>query len=421
MKAFSALKAKHILWAAVPVVAVILLISVSHSGAKTALTAPPPPVVEVAPVEQRSVPIYGEYIGTLTGFVNATIKAQVTGYLRKQSYKEGSYVRKGQLLFQIDPQPFQAALDQAQGRLAQAKSQLLVDQAQVATAIANQLESQLDVNRYTPLAKAEAVSQQDLDDAVQSNRANQARVQAAKAAIASAKAQIESAQAEVETARINLNFTRIVSPIDGIAGIAEAQVGDLVSTTSGPLTTVSTLNPIKDYFTMSEQAYLEAARQYAYNVGPSSEKTGRTTGRPTRLELILSDGSVYPYPGTFYFADRAVDPNTGTIRIAGLFPNPGNVLRPGQYGKVRSVIRVEKNALLIPQAAVNELQGSTLVDVVGPGNRVAIRPVKLGDRVGAGWIVLSGVKLGDRVIVEGQQMLGPGMPVNPKPFKAGNS
>src|ERR1700739_2208740 len=256
MKINSVLKLKHVAWASGALVAVILVSIVTHSRAKASTQAPPSPVVEVAAVEQKDVPVYGEWIGTLTGQVNADVKAQVTGYLLTRNYKEGSFVHKGQLLFEIDPRPFQAALDQTKGQLAQAQAQLILDQAQLATAEANQLKSQLDVEKYEPLAKANAVSKQDLDNANQTNLANKAQVQAAQAAIAAAKAQIQASQAQVETASINLGFTRVVSPIDGIAGIAQAQVGDLVSTSSGPLTTVSTLDPIRDYFTVSEQQYL---------------------------------------------------------------------------------------------------------------------------------------------------------------------
>jgi membrane fusion protein (multidrug efflux system) len=374
-------------------------------------------VVEVAPVEQRDVPVYGEWIGTLAGQVTADVKAQVTGYLIRRNYTEGSYVTKGQLLFEIDPRPFQAALDQAKGQLAQAEAQLTQGEAQLATAEANQLKSQLDVDRYAPLVKAEAVSQQDLDNATQTNLANKAQVQAAKAAIAAAKAQIQAGQAAVETAGINLGFTRITSPIDGIVGIAQAQVGDLVSTSSGALTTVSTVDPIRDYFTVSEQEYLEAANYYSFAAEPSSNGGRGTTRRPTRLEMILSDGRSYPYPGTFYFADRAVDQNTGSIQLAALFPNPGNVLRPGQYGKVRTVVSVQHNALVIPQAAVNEQQGSYQVAVVGPDDKVAIRPVQVGEKTGTMWVISDGLKPGERVVVEGQQQLRPGMPVETKPFE----
>jgi membrane fusion protein (multidrug efflux system) len=407
MKIKSVLKPKHVAWASGVLLAAILGVAVSRSGAKPSAQAPSSPVVEVAPVEKRNVPIFGEWIGTLTGQVNADEKAQVTGYLLTRNYKEGSFVRKGQLLFEIDPRPFRAALDQAKGQLAQAQAQLVQDQAQLATAEANQLKSQLDVEKYEPLAKVDAVSKQDFDNATQTNLANKAQVKAAEAAIASAKAQIESGEAAVETASINLGFTRVVSPIDGIAGIAQAQVGDLVSTSSGPLTTVSTLDPIRDYFTVSEQEYLALQKRFS---SPDKDHW--------KLQLILSDGTTYPQEGEFYFADRQVNPNTGAIQLAALFPNPGNVLRPGQYGKVRAVIREQQNANLIPQAAVNEQQGSYLVAVVDRDNRVSMRPVQVGQRTDTMWVIDGGLKPGDRVIVEGQQNLRPGMTVQTKPFKS---
>jgi RND family efflux transporter MFP subunit len=365
-----------------------------------------PPVVEVAQVEMRDVPVYGEWIGTLTGQVNANIKAQVTGYLLTRNYKEGSYVRKGQLLFQIDPRPFQAALDQAKGQLALAQAQLVQDEAQLATAEANELQSRLNVEKYAPLAKEQAASQQDLDNANQTNRANKAQVEAAKAAIVAAKAQIQANQAAVEAAAINLNFTNIASPIDGIAGIALAQVGDLVSSSSGNLTTISALDPIRDYFTVGEQEYLALQKKFS---GPGAERW--------KLQLILADGTTYAHEGDFYFADRQVDQNTGAIQLAALFHNPGNILRPGQYGKVRAVMQVQWNALLIPQAAVTEQQGSYLVDVVGSGNRVEVRPVQVGEHVGAMWVIQRGLKAGERVVVLGEQNLKPGMEVQTRPFK----
>jgi membrane fusion protein (multidrug efflux system) len=357
------------------------------SGAGTAA----PPDVMVAQVEQKDVPMYGEWIGTLDGFVNADVKAQVTGYLVRQNYQEGGLVGKGQLLFEIDPHPFEAALDQAEGQLAEATAQL-------ANAEAVQIRTQLDVERYTPLAREQAASQQDLDNATQNNLA-------AKATVATARAQIKIAEAAVETAKLNLGFTRLTSPISGIAGQAQLQVGALVNTSSIPVTTVSTLDPIRDYFTVSEQDYLQLQKQFS---GSDRQRW--------KLQLILADGTVYPHEGVFYFAGRAVDQNTGAIQLAALFPNPGNVLRPGQYGKVRAVVRIETGALLVPQAAVTELQGSYQADVVGPDGKVAIRPVKVGDRIGTMWIIEDGLKAGERVVAEGQQALRPGMIVQPKPF-----
>jgi membrane fusion protein (multidrug efflux system) len=402
MKSF--LKLKHVAWASGVAIVLVLLIVVTRSHARPTVQAATAPVVEVAAAEQRNIPVYGEWIGTLTGQVNADVKAQVTGYLLTRNYQEGSFVHKGQVLFNIDPRPFKAALDQAKGQLAQAEAQLIQDQAQLAAANANQLKSQLDVEKYAPLAQANAVSQQEYDDATQTDLANKAQVKAAEAAIAAAKAQIQTSKAAVETASINLGFTRIVSPIDGIAGIAQAQVGDLVNTGSGPLTTVSTLDPIRDYFTVSEQQYLGLQKRF-------SEKGA------WKLQLILADGSTYPQQGQFYFADRQVNPNTGAIQLAALFPNPGNVLRPGQYGKIRAIVRVQQNAVLIPQAAVNEQQGSYLVDVVDKDSRVDSRRVEVGQRTDTMWVIDRGLKPGDRVIVEGQQNLRPGMTVQTQAFK----
>jgi len=406
MKIKSVLKPKQVAWISGVLFASILGVTVSRSAAKPSTQTPSLPVVEVAPVEEKDVPINGEWIGTLTGQVNADVKGQITGYLLTRNYKEGSFVRKGQILFEIDPRPFQAALDQVRGQLAQAQAQLVQDEAQLSTAEANQLKSQLNVEKYEPLAKVDAVSKQDFDNATQTDLANKAQIKAAEAAIAAAKAQIKASEAAVETATINLSFTRVISPIDGIAGIAQAQVGDLVSTSSGPLTTVSTLDPIRDYFTVSEQQYLALQKRFS-----DSERDH------WKLQLILADGTTYPQEGQFYFADRQVNPNTGAIQLAALFPNPGNVLRPGQYGKVRAIVRVQQNALLIPQAAVNEQQGSNLVAVVDKDNRVSMRPVQVGQRTDTMWVIDGGLKPGDRVIVEGQQNLRPGMTVQTKPFK----
>jgi RND family efflux transporter MFP subunit len=354
------------------------------------------PDVEVVQVEQKDVPIYREWIGTLDGFTNADVKAQVTGYLMRQGYQEGAFVKKGQLLFEIDPRPFQAALDQAQGQLAQATAAL-------ANAEAVQGRTELDVNRYTPLAKEQAASQQDLDNAVQNNLA-------AKATVATAKAQIKSAEAAVETAKINLDFTRLIAPIDGIAGQAQLQVGALVNPSSVAVTSVSTVDPIKVYFTVGEPQYLEWRRRFP------TETTRQAAAKNLRLELILADGSTYPHEGTFYFADRQVNESTGAIRIAGLFSHPANILRPGGYGKVRAVIRTQQGALLVPQRAVSELQGGYQVAVVDDQNKVNIRTVEVADRVGNQWVIAEGLKPGERVVAEGIQKVRPGMQVNAKPF-----
>jgi membrane fusion protein (multidrug efflux system) len=360
-----------------------------------------PPDVEVVQVEQRDIPIFGEWIGTLDGFTNADVRAQVTGYIMRQGYQEGAFVKKGQLLFEIDPRPFQAALDQAQGQLAQAKASL-------ATAEAIQGRTQLDVERYTPLARVQAASQQDLDNAVQNNLA-------AKASVETSRAQIKTAEAALETARINLDFTRLIAPIDGIAGQAQLQVGALVNLGSGPVTSVSTVDPIKVYFTVGEPQYLAWRKRFP------TESSRLEADKNLRLELILADGSTYAHEGTFYFADRQVNESTGAIRIAGLFPNPANILRPGGYGKVRAAIRIQKDALLVPQRAVSELQGGYQIAAVDDANKVSIRTVKVGERVGSDWIIADGLKPGERVIAEGVQKVRPGMQVNPKPFAAVSS
>ena len=403
-----------------------LLAVTSHSKVQEMAQAVALPEVEVVQVTQQDVPISSEWIGTLEGMVNATIKAQVTGYLRKQHYTEGAFVTQGQVLFEIDPRPFQAALDQAkgelakaQGQLVQANAQLMQANAQLAQAEANQGKTQLDVDRYIPLAKAQAITTQDLDNAVQNNLAAKAQVAAAKAgievakaAIVAAKAVVEAAKAVVATATLNLGFTTILSPIDGIAGIATAQVGDLVGPNSGTLTTVSTLDPIKVYFTASEQAYLNFVRR---NPTPAEQLAAQ---KRLELELVLADGTTYPHKGTFFVADREVNVQTGSIRLAGLFPNPGNILRPGQYGRVRAVTRRQEGALLVPQRAVTELQGRYQVAVVDSENKINIRTVKVGERVGTMWVIDEGLHPGERVVVEGLQKVRPGMVVHPTPFVA---
>ena len=411
----------------IDILAATVLIPIAMAAAgctrvTSAAGSPRPPEVEVVQVEQRDVPIYHEWIGTLDGMVNAAIRAQVTGYLLTQDYSEGSFVKKGQLLFEIDPRPFDAALAQAQGQLAQAKgqlaqakAQLAQSQAQLQQSMASQKRTQLDVDKYTPLAKQQAVTQQELDNAVQNNVAAQAQIEASNAGVETAKAQIEastaaveSAQAAVEAAKVNTGFTHLTSPIDGIAGQAQVQVGNLVNPSSGVITTVSTLDPIRGNFTVGEQEYLSLTRG---GVGYLTK---------LQLDLILADGSTYPHKGKFFFADRQVNQNTGAIQLTGLFPNPGNRLRPGQYGKVRAAIGTSAGALLVPQRAVTELQGGYQVAVVDSANKVGIRTVKLGDRIGSMWIVTEGLKAGERVVAEGIQQARPGAEVTPKPFVEGN-
>jgi membrane fusion protein (multidrug efflux system) len=415
---------------AVPCLSGLLFLTANGcSNEKPQPQAPPPLDVEVIRVEQKDVPVYGEWIGTLDGMVNAEIKAQVTGYLRSRAYTEGSFVTKGQVLFEIDPRPLQAALDQArstvaqaEGQVAQSNSQLLQANAQLLQSEANQGKAQLDVNRYTPLAQQRAVTVQDLDNAIQTNLAAKAQVEAAKAQVETAKsvivanrAAVGAAKAAVATAELNLGFTRIVSPIDGVAGIATTQVGDLVSPGSSSLTTVSTVDPIRAYFSVSEQEYLKYLRMHPGAI----ERQARE--QRLQFQLVLADGTVYPRTGQFLLADRQVNLSTGTILIAAVFPNPGNALRPGQFGRVRGVTETNKNALLVPQRAVTELQGGYLVAVVGPGNKVSIRPVKIGERVGTMTIIADGLTAGETVIVEGTQKVRPDMVVNPKPFAGSSS
>ena len=423
---------------ALAMVAILVALIIAGRSNKPAQAAPRPLDVEVVRVEQKDVPVYSEWIGTTDGMVNADIKAQVTGYLLRQNYQEGSVVKKGQLLFEIDPRPFQALVNQAKGDLAKSESQVQqavtqLDQAlaqlaqansQLMQAEANQRKTQLDVNKYTPLLEQKAVTQQEFDNADQANDAARAQVEVAKgqikaanagvgtakAAIVAAKAQVESSQAAVRTAELNLSFTRIISPIDGIAGIAQAQVGNLISTTSAPLTTVSTVDPIKVFFTLSEQQYL------AFNKRNLIEARRGASVAQIQLELILADGSTYPQSGSFFFADRQVDQKTGAIRLAGIFPNPGNVLRPGQYGRVRAVTATKSAALLVPQRAVSELQGSYQVAVVGGDNKIELRTVKVGERSGSEWVIEDGLKDGESVVVEGVQRIKAGAVVNPKPY-----
>ena len=350
-----------------------------------AASAPPVPVVEVAEVVQQDVPIYSEFVAVLDGYVNAQIQPRVSGYIIRQNYKEGSVVRKGEVLFEIDPRPFKAALDQANAQLAQAQAQLG--------------KASLDVERDTPLAEAKAIAQSQLDTEMQAKLGAQALVQAAKA--------------NVEEAQLNVEFTRVTSLITGIAGIAQVQIGNLVSPGS-VLTSVSQVDPIKAYVTVSEQEFTDFHRRF-----PTEESVVEQRKRMP-LQLILADGSVYDQIGYISFADREVNPATGAIRIAGVFANPNNLLRPGGYGRIRLSARTQLGALLVPQRAVIELQGSHQVAVVGSDNKVSIRPVTVGDRVGNLWIVTEGLKPGERVVVEGLLKVRDGSDVKTTLMKSGN-
>jgi RND family efflux transporter MFP subunit len=364
-----------------PTAETLLMVSFILAGCQSQNAAPPtpPPEVEVAPVVQRDVPIYGEWVATLDGYVNAQIQPQVSGYIIQQGYKEGSFVRKGQTLFRIDPRPFQAILDQAKAQLAQAQ--------------ANLGKTQLDVDRDTPLAKERAIAQSQLDNDIQANLA--------------AKAAVKAAEAQVEEAELNLGFTSVTSLVDGIAGIAQVQIGNLVSPTA-VLTSVSQVNPIKAYFPISEQEYMH----FAERINSHNQQEVPSDAPP--FDLILADGSVYPHKGTLLLTDRQIDVTTGSIRVVCAFPNPKNILRPGQFGRVRAPGDVRPGALLVPQRAVTELQGSYQVAVVGSDNKVSIRPVKVGERVDALWILESGVKPGEFVIVEGLQKVRDGATVKVK-------
>jgi RND family efflux transporter MFP subunit len=358
-----------------PLLALGILLVGCEKPAQPAMASP---AVTVATVVEKDVPIVSDWVATLDGFTNAQIQPQVSGYLIKQNYREGSFVHKDEVLFEIDHRPFQAVLDQAKGQLAQANAQLGL--------------AVINVNRDTPVAKLHAIAQSQLDNDVQAKL--------------SAEAAVESAKATVEQAELNLGFTEVRSLIDGIAGLAQTQVGSLVSTTT-VLTTVSKVDPIKVYFPISEQEWLRIADKISGTVNLFSSEN------PVPLTLTLANGNEYPQKGKIIFADRQVDSQTGTIRIVGAFPNRGNILRPGQFGRIQAVTDNRKNALLIPQRAVTDLQGNFQVAVVGSDDKVEIRKVTVGERIGELWVITNGLKPGERVITEGIQKVGPGAPVKP--------
>jgi membrane fusion protein (multidrug efflux system) len=417
---------------------------------------PPPPVVKVEAVVQRDVPISAEWVGSLVGYINAQIRARVSGHLMSQNYTEGSVVKAGDLLFQVDPRPYEAAVDQAEANLLQAESQLsqakaqvsasqaqveqalakvAQDEAQVKRAEADQRRTELDVGRYTPLAERGSVSKQELDNAVQNNLANIAAVAAARASVQNAQASVSNARAALEkahadvktqeaniaaaraaltTAKLNLGYTKVLAPITGVAGFRVANIGDFVGPNDpSPLTTVSQVDPIYAEVPISEQRALSAFRQ-----GQADPQALRDM----QLELILPDGSVYRHRGRPVALDRQVDVTTGTVLARGVFPNPGNVLRPGQYAKVRTVVEVKRNALLVPQRAVQDVQGIHQVAVVGPDDTVDVRKVKLDARVDSLYVISEGLKPGERVIVEGGERVRPGQKVrlaSAEPSEAG--
>ena len=360
-----------------------LLGAVICAGCHQKQSPPPrPPQVQVAHAIEKDVSIYGEWVATLDGYVNAQIQPQVTGYLIKQAYREGSLVHKNDVLFEIDPRPFRAVLDQAKAQLAQAQAQLG--------------NATLNVNRDIPEAEANAIPRSQLESDTQMQLA--------------AKATVEASHAAVEQAALNLSFTKVRSLITGIAGITQVQVGNLV-TPSTVLTAVSQVDPIKAYFPISGEDYLRIAGTIHLEAMNLLSSTS-----PIPLQLILSNGSTYAHGGGILFADRQVDQQTGTIRIAGAFANPGNILRPGQYAKVRAVTQILKGALLVPQRAVSQLQGSAQVAVVGADNKIAIRAVQTGERVDTMWVISGGLMAGDRVVAEGTQKVKDGGTVTPVPF-----
>jgi len=347
-------------------------------------TAPAPPQVEVVTVQHRDVPVYQEWVGSLAGEVNATISAQVSGYLVKRDYTEGAPVKKDQVLFQIDPAPFQASLEAAK--------------AQLAVADAQKGKTVLDVKRYTPLAAKEAVSKQELDDAIQADKVADGQVALAKSAI--------------QQAELNLAFTTIRSPVDGIAGLAKAQVGDLIGPSTGALTTVIQINPMRVYFTVSQQLVTEIQRQAL-----AEGKTLREGGNGPDLQLTLASGYVYPQKGKFRFGDNQVDLKTGAVQVVGSFPNPEGLLLPGMFASVRALMRVEKDAMLVPQRAVSQMQGRYLVAVVGNDNKVNIVPVSTGQRVGSEWVISGNLRPGDQIVAEGVQKVADGKIVKSVPYK----
>jgi len=368
----------------IQVVAVAGLLLTTGCGEPAAKPSIPPPEVEVTPVLQKDVPIMQEWVANVDGFVNANIQPQVTGYLLRQTYKEGTLVKKGQVLFEIDPLPLQASLEQAQADLAQAK--------------AKEVNARQNVDRDRPLAAARAIAQSQLDSDVQT--------------LSAAEAVVRAQQAQVDLAQINLGYTKVRSLIDGIAGIANGQIGNLVGPTT-QLTTVSQLEPVKVYFALGENEYLKAAKF----ISRVAMGVPMAPGEVQPMQLVLSDGTTYGHTGTLFLADREVDPRTGTLRIAATFPNPERILRPGQFGRIRMQIDILNNALVIPQAAVNEVQGSYQVAVLGSDNEAEIRSVKVGPRTGTEWVIQDGLKAGEQVIVQGIQKVRPGAVVQPKPYQ----
>jgi membrane fusion protein (multidrug efflux system) len=365
-----------------PVFFCFVVAAIAFSGCKKKAPLTPLPEVQVITAQATNVPIVQEWIGTLDGLVNAQIRAQVTGYLLTRNYAEGGQVKKGDLLFEIDPRPFEAIVDQALGKTGQ-------DQAQLAKA-------QLDVARNEPLAKNQAISQADLDNAVQAERA--------------AEAQVKADEAAVVNARLNVGFTKVTSPIDGLAGIAQAQIGDLVGPNGPVLTTVSTINPMRVFFNVSERSYLGYWRKVMES----------TNDNELPLQLILADGSTYPEKGRFFMADRQVSPTTGTLQMAGLFPNPHFILRPGQYARVRAQVGMKRGVVVVPQRVVSEMQGSYQVTIIDDQNKAHALTVEVGEQQGSNWIIEKGLEPGQRIVIEGIEKAKDGALVNPRFYQARN-
>jgi RND family efflux transporter MFP subunit len=355
------------------------LVTTGCSSKSKAVAPRPASTVEVIQAIQRDVPVYGEWVATLDGSINAQIQSHVSGYLVRQSYREGSSVHKNDVLFEIDARPFQATLNQTKAQLAQAQARLSI--------------AEVNVKRDTPLAKEHAISGSQLDTEL--------------AAQLEGKAAVQAAEAAVDQATLDLSFTKVRSLVNGVAGIATAQIGNLVSPTSA-LTTVSQVDPIKVYFSISEQEYL----RYSTRSKGTSKQTQDLNSMP--LQLVLADGSTYPHPGKVVFTDRQVDPQTGTMRVVGTFSNPGNLLRPGQFGRIRALTGTKMAAVLIPQRCVSDLQGTSQVAVVGTNNKVSIRKVKTGARIGSLWVIEEGLKTGEQVVFEGTSKAADGSTVIPK-------
>ena len=354
----------------IPLGALLICMSISTGcSRKPAQVAANAPEVLVTTVMPQDVPRVLERVATLDGFINANINAQVQGYIVSRDYQEGSVVKKGDLLFQIDPRPFEAALAQAKGTLAKDK--------------ATEVKTDADEKRAFDLFKKKVISDQERDTAI--------------AAAGSSRANVEADEAAVKQTELNLGYTKVTSPIDGVAGIATAQVGDLVGPSTGVLTTVSQIDPIKAIVTAGEGPFTDFVSRHP------DPKERNAYVKSLEFDLILGNGDLYPRKGKFYALDRSLDPKTGSIRYEVTFPNPGNILRPGQFGKIHFVADMKKGAMVVPQEAVNELQGNYQVAVVGDDNKVSIRPVKMGERIGAMWEVLDGLKAGDKVIVQGIQ------------------